>query len=210
VGDTGIMRTNGDNGELIACRTCGLIQILPHGIEQSQMECARCGAGLHRLIPGSRSRTLALALSAVALYPAANLFPVMSMDIMGQHSENTVWSGVVSLCRDQMYFIGGIVFLASILIPALKLLGLFYLALGSGRTRPRQAKWIYQIICKAGPWAMLDVFLLAIAVALIKFGQFGHVAAEPGIIFFALVVMLTVLASLSFDERLIWEEEALE
>ena len=53
---------------------------------------------------------------------------------------------------------------------------------------------------------MLDVFLLAIAVALIKFGQFGHVSAGPGIIWFAAVVVLTLLASASFDPRLLWEE----
>jgi paraquat-inducible protein A len=130
----------------------------------------------------------------------------MSMDLMGRHSENTVWSGVVGLCQDGQYFIGAIVFIASILIPALKLLGLFFLALAGSRW-PRQAKWVYQTICKLGPWAMLDVFLLAIAVALIKFGRFGHVSAGPGMIWFALVVALTLLASSNFDPRLLWKDQ---
>lgn len=198
--------TNGSAGDLLACRTCGLVQRLPAELRRRPAGCARCGKRIYRYAPGSRARTAALALAALALYAPANLYPVITMDLMGRHSENTVWSGVTSLCRDGMYFIGGIVFTASILIPALKLLGLFFLAMDGGRGNPRVAAWIYQIICKAGPWAMLDVFLLAIAVALIRFGAFGHVTAGPGIIWFAAVVVLTLLASSSFDPWLIWRE----
>jgi paraquat-inducible protein A len=183
-----------------------LVQRIPGELLGSNAKCARCGTRLRRFIPDSRSRTLALALAALALYAPANIYPVMIMDLLGRHSENTVWSGVVSLCQDGMYFIAGIVFVASILIPVLKLLGLFFLALGGGPKNPRRAALIYKIICVAGPWAMLDVFLLAIAVALIKFGKFGHVTAGPGIIWFAAVVVLTLFASASFDPRLLWEE----
>ena len=183
-----------------------MAQRLPSALRRKAAQCAQCGTRLHRTTPGSRDRTLAFAFSALALYGPANLYPVMTMDLMGRHSENTVWSGVVSLCQDRMYFIGGIVFIASILIPALKLVGLFFLALGGGRRHPRRAVLIYKIVRAAGPWAMLDVFLLAIAVALIKFGQFGHVSPGPGIIWFAAVVVLTLLASASFDPRLIWRK----
>jgi paraquat-inducible protein A len=199
---------NGSEAEVLACGSCGLVQRLPEELRGGKVrfKCARCGTSLRRFIPDSRARTLALALAALALYAPANIYPVMVMDLMGRHSENTVWTGVVSLCQDGMYFIGGIVFVASILIPVLKLLGLFFLALGGGRKHPRRTALIYKTICVAGPWAMLDVFLLAIAVALIKFGQFGHVAAGPGIIWFASVVVLTLLASANFDPRLLWEE----
>ena len=198
---------DGGAGELRGCRMCGLVQWVPADLSRQGAKCRRCGTLLDRYKAGSRVRTLALALAALALYAPANLYPVMSMDIMGQHSENTVWSGVVSLCQDGQYFIGTIVFVASILIPALKLMGLFFLALAGSRC-PRWAKWIYQIIGKIGPWAMLDVFLLAIAVALIKFGKFGHVSPGSGMIWFTLVVALTLLASASFDSRLIWHDDA--
>jgi paraquat-inducible protein A len=198
--------TNGDSTDVLSCGTCGLVQRIPAELRNRKAKCPRCGNRVRRFIPDSRSRTLALALAALALYAPANIYPVMIMDLVGRHSENTVWSGVVSLCHDGMYFIGGIVFVASILIPVLKLLGLFFLALGGGRKNPRRAALIYKVICVAGPWAMLDVFLLAIAVALIKFGKFGHVIAGPGIIWFAAVVVLTLLASANFDPRLLWEE----
>ncbi|PWU09217.1 MAG: paraquat-inducible protein A [Verrucomicrobia bacterium] len=195
----------GGGSELLGCPMCGLVQRATKEVSRQGGKCCRCGTRIARCLEGSRRRTLALALAALALYMPANIYPVMSMDLMGRHSENTVWSGVVGLWQDGQYFIGGIVFLASILIPGLKLSGLFFLAL-AGHRWPRQARWIYETIDKLGPWAMLDVFLLAIAVALVKFGQFGHVSAEPGIIWFALVVVLTLLASGSFDPRVLWEE----
>jgi paraquat-inducible protein A len=192
---------------LVACQICGLVHRLPTEPANATAKCVRCGTVIHRHVPNSRVRTMAFALAALVLYVPANLYPVMSMDTMGRHSENTVWAGVVSLCQDGMWFVGGVVFVASILVPVLKLLGLFFLAFDGGRRWPREGARIYKAICIIGPWAMLDVFLLAVAVALIKFGQFGKVSPGPGIVAFAAVVVFTIVASSSFDPRLIWSED---
>jgi len=105
-----------------------------------------------------------------------------------------------------MWFIAVIVFLASILIPLLKLLGLFFLVATARSTRWRRERTrIYQVIDVIGPWAMLDVFLLAILVALVKLGELATVLPGPGLIAFTAVVVLTILASATFDPRLIWE-----
>jgi paraquat-inducible protein A len=162
---------------------------------------------LQRFHPNSRARTAALSLAALFLYVPANMYPILMMEKVGRHSENTVWSGVVSLYRDGMWFVASIVFAASILIPLLKLLGLFFLVWDGSPERRRERTWIYKTICVLGPWAMLDVFLLAIAVALVKFGSLATVKAGPGLIAFAAVVALTLLASSSFDPRLIWKEK---
>jgi paraquat-inducible protein A len=193
---------------LLACHICGLVQRPPGESNGVEARCARCGTVIHKNVPNSRMRTMAFALAALVLYIPANIYPVMTMDTMGRHSENTVWAGVVSLCQEGMWFVGGVVFVASILVPVLKLLGLFFLSLNGGRRWPRAGSWIYKTIGRIGPWAMLDVFLLAVAVALIKFGKFGRVAAGPGIIAFTAVVIFTILASSSFDPRLIWNEDA--
>ena len=95
-----------------------------------------------------------------------------------------------------------VVFLASLVIPFLKLLGPFPLVvtprLGSRRWRPART-WIYRAIDLVGPWAMLDVFVLAILVALVKLGELATVLPRPGLFAFAAVVVLTILASGSFD-----------
>src|SRR5438067_10715469 len=126
------------------------------------------------------------------------------------HSENTICDRVVSLMQYNEYFVAAIVFLASIVVPLFKLLGLLFLVAsvrwGRGR-RLRARSQIYKFIEAIGPWAMLDVFLLAILVALVKLGDLGRVIPGPGLLAFTCVVVLTMLASQSFDTKLIWNRE---
>jgi paraquat-inducible protein A len=192
---------------LIACETCGLVQQLENAPAHCQVQCARCDSVLQKRHPNSRARTGALALAALFLYVPANIYPIIVMEYMGRHTENTVWGGVKALYEDHMWYVAAIVFAASILIPLLKLTGLFFLVLNRGRRWQKLRTWIYKIICQLGPWAMLDVFLLSVLVALIRFGRFATVIPGAGIVAFTSVVILTILASSSFDRRLIWKEE---
>jgi paraquat-inducible protein A len=192
---------------LIACETCGLVQQLESVPARHEACCARCDSLLQGRHPRGRSRTAALALAALLLYLPANIYPIMVMEYMGRHTENTVWGGVKALYQDRMWYVAAIVFAASILVPLLKLTGLFFLVASHGQRWQKTRLWVYKAICRIGPWAMLDVFLLSVLVALIRFGRFATVKPGPGIIAFASVVVLTILASSSFDPRLIWEQE---
>ncbi|HEU5396749.1 MAG TPA: paraquat-inducible protein A [Verrucomicrobiae bacterium] len=192
---------------LISCKTCGLVQRWAGMPRRHQVECARCGEVLLRDDSFARTRTAAFSLAALFLYVPANIYPVMSMHYLGRETDNTVWAGVVALYRDGMWAVAAIVFCASMAIPLLKLLGLVFLVAVRGDRWQRGRKRIYKIIERIGPWAMLDVFLLAIMVALIRFGKFATVIPGPGIIAFTAVVVLTMLASASFEPRTIWEEE---
>ena len=70
----------------------------------------------------------------------------------------------------------------------------------------QERTWIYKIIEVIGPWAMLDVFLLSVLVALVRLEQLATVLPGPGLLAFAAVVILTIFASASFDPKLIWDE----
>jgi len=145
-------------------------------------------------------RTLALVLSALALYIPANLYPVMTMQYMGLYSDSTIWDGVKSLYQTNMWFTGTVVFLASIMIPLFKLLGLLFVTMcASGGYLKTASSTLLKFIDFIGRWSMLDVFLLALMVALIKFGSFATVTASTGSYLFAAVVVLTMLASATFD-----------
>jgi paraquat-inducible protein A len=193
--------------EVVGCKTCGLAQRLDNLPSGYQAECSRCGEILFRDHPSSRRRTAAFALAALFLYVPANIYPIMIMEYMGRHTENTVWGGVQALYQDHMWYVAAIIFAASILVPLLKLAGLFFLVLTRSSRWQKTRAWVYKIISQIGPWAMLDVFLLSILVALIRFGRFATVIPGPGIFAFASVVVLTLLASSSFDSRLIWKED---
>jgi paraquat-inducible protein A len=193
--------------EVIACNICGLVQQMKDVPLGSQAVCARCEGVLTRVSPASRTRTAAFALAALFLYVPANIYPIMTMEYMGRHTENTIWGGVQLLYNEGMWYVAAIVFFASILAPLLKLTGLFFLVGNRGGRWQKSRTWIYKFICQIGPWAMLDVFLLSILVALIRFGRFATVIPGAGVYAFVSVVLLTLLASSSFEPQLIWQKQ---
>ncbi len=194
---------------IISCKTCGLMQRLEELPPGAAAECGRCGSILSRRKVDSLRRTAAFALAALIFYLPANIYPILRMEYYGAYSESTVWDGCVKLFQDGQWPVAAIVFLASILIPLFKLLGLIFLVVTakfkSARWR-QERTWIYRIIDVIGPWAMLDVFLLAVLVALVKLEQLATVLPGPGLLAFTSVVVLTILASASFDPKLIWDE----
>lgn len=191
----------------IACATCGLLQRVRPLEPGTVAECGRCGGVVAERKSGSLARTAALSLAALILYVPANVYPILRMNLHGAYSENTVWDGCVALFRSDQWFPALVVFLASIVIPLFKLLGLFFLVatarFGSGIARRRRT-WIHRFIEVIGPWALLDVFLLAVLVALVKLEQLATILPGPGLVAFTAVVVLTILASASYDPRLIW------
>lgn len=193
--------------EVIACTTCGLVQQIDSVPPGSKAICTRCEGGLVRVSESSRTRTAAFALAALFLYAPANIYPIMTMEYMGRHTENTIWGGVQLLYNEGMWYVAGIVFIASILAPLVKLAGLFFLVVNRGQRWKKSRTWIYRCVCQIGPWAMLDVFLLSILVALIRFGKFATVIPGAGVYAFVSVVVLTLLASSSFEPRLIWQNQ---
>ena len=199
------------HSDVVSCPMCGLLQQVD-GLPRGQVaECARCGSRLAEGPRGSQELTGALALAALILYVPANIYPIMRMHFHGAYSESTVWDGVVKLADQDQWFVAVIVFLASIVIPVLKLAGLLYLVISSrlrlGR-RLRDRTRIYRFIDVIGPWAMLDVFLLAALVGLVQLGQIATVLPGPGLIAFSAVVVLTMLATASFDPKAIWRSRA--
>jgi len=192
---------------IIACNTCGLQQRVEQLDAGAAAECCRCGATLIEHKAGSLQRTAALSLAALIFYVPANIYPILRMNYHGAYSESTVWDSCVSLFNNDQWLVAMIVFLASILIPLFKLLGLFYLivtAKFNSTRRRRERTWICKVLDAIGPWAMLDVFLLAVLVALVKLRQLAIVLPGPGLLAFTAVVVLTILASASFDPKLIW------
>jgi paraquat-inducible protein A len=193
---------------IVACPVCALAQRVEPGHAGTGFECARCGASLGREPErDSLHLTAALTLAALVLYVPANLYPILKMHLRGAYSESTVWNGVVSLAQYNEWFVAAVVFLASIAIPLFKLLTLLYLVLSTqlrSSAFPRLRTRLWRLVEAIGPWAMLDVFLLAVLVALVKLRTLATVLPGPGLIAFCAVVVLTILASATFDPRLIW------
>jgi paraquat-inducible protein A len=151
--------------------------------------------------------TLAFSLTALILFIPSNLFPFMSIELYGRRNSSTVWGGVVSLMEGGSWPIALIVFVASLVIPFIKLLALFYLALTPNNAHNVKFKsGLYSFIEAIGRWSMLDIFLLAVLVSIMKLGRWTSVQPEIGSYFFAMVVIFTMLASATFDPTPLWRE----
>ncbi|EJN37728.1 putative paraquat-inducible protein A [Pseudomonas sp. GM84] len=176
--------------------------------ERSSQTCTRCGAIVHARRPNSIVRTWALLIAASILYIPANVLPIMTISALGQGSPDTIMSGVIALLKHGMVPIAAVVFIASILVPTFKLIGIGLLLYSVQRRQPlsaRQRILMYRFIEFIGRWSMLDIFVIAILVAVVNFGRIASVEANLGAVAFATVVILTMLAALTFDPRLIWD-----
>lgn len=190
---------------LVLCPECHQLQPL---IEPRGQACRRCGATVHPRRPNSLSKTWALLLTAAILYIPANVLPIMSVRTLGAGGPDTIMSGIVALAQHGMLPIAILVFVASILVPTFKLVGIGMLLLSVQRHRQlsaRQRILMFRFIEWIGRWSMLDIFVIAILVAVVNFGSLAQVEPGLGALAFASVVILTMLAALTFDPRLIWD-----
>ena len=176
--------------------------------DTDEQTCTRCGAVVHARRPDSLMRTLALLLTSAILYIPANLLPIMTVNSLGQGSPSTIMAGVIELVQHGMIPIAAVVFVASILVPTFKLVGIALLLFSVQRHQPlsaRQRIIMYRFIEFIGRWSMLDIFVIAILVAVVNFGRIASIEANLGAVAFASVVVITMLAAVTFDPRLIWD-----
>jgi paraquat-inducible protein A len=190
----------------IGCHVCGLV-----GRPVAGGRCRRCYSKLHARKPDSLARTWALLFAAAVLYVPANLYPVLTVIQLGAGEPSTILQGVRELLDGGMWPLAALVFFASVAVPMLKLVGLVLLLIGTkrgwtGRLHDRTV--LYRVVRWIGRWSMIDIFMDSILVALVQFG--GLVTIDPGIgaLYFAMVVILTMLAAESFDPRLMWDAAA--
>ncbi len=192
----------------VGCHTCQLLCHLPAGSEHVTASCPRCGSSLHHRKHESLTRTGALLITAVLLYIPANVYPVMTFVSLGSGEPSTILAGVEELIGAGMWPLALIVFVASILVPMLKLISMTYLVLSvrfGSRWRLRDRTVIYRLNELVGRWSMVDVFVVTLLAALVQLGSLASIVPGPGIVAFAMVVMLTMAAALTFDPRLLWD-----
>ncbi len=193
---------------LARCPVCELLHRVPQQAARARTACSRCGSVIGFRRPDSLSRAWAFLLAAAVFYVPANLLPVMVVGRLGHEEADTIFSGVQAMLAAGWWAVAGLIFVASITVPLVKLLALAWLLVSVQRRsswRPADRTRLYRVVEIIGHWSMLDVFVVSITVALIQLGAVANVAAGPGATWFAGVVVLTMFAAMSFDPRLIWD-----
>jgi len=188
---------------LVACHHCGEVSAATNA-----ERCPRCAAPLHSRHPASLSHTWAFLIAAALLYLPANILPVMETSSLFGESHDTIMSGIVYFWHSGSQGLAALIFTVSILVPMLKLGVLSFLAISvqfrlvhGARQRTTLFRWLEAI----GRWSMLDIFVVALMVGLVRFRSLAVIEAGPGAAAFGAVVVLTMLAARSFDPRLIWD-----
>lgn len=195
--------SRGINQGLASCHLCEKVSPVAVGI------CPRCGGHLHIRKSDSVNRTMALMLAAAVLYVPANLLPILTIRELGIPREKTIISGLVEFWEMGSYPIAIVIFTASILIPLLKIFALLWLCGAAKGLIPYSAKMlgkVYWVTELLGRWSMVDIFVVAILVAMVQLGNYMTVTPGSGALAFAGVVMLTMFAAMSFDPRLLWDQ----
>jgi paraquat-inducible protein A len=195
---------------LLGCESCGLVSADVVGDDPTRVQhCPRCGHVLHHTKPFALQRTWACVVAAAILYVPANVLPVMVTTSALQRDEHTLLGGIHELWLDGSWGLAVVVFVASIAVPVLKISVLALLAW----TVRRKPAWrrlerarLYRLIEVVGHWSMLDVYVVVLLAATVRFGPLASVSAGLGLLSFAAVVVLTLLATWSFDPRLIWRD----
>lgn len=184
------------------CNSCGITLLI------SQYRCTRCNKKTsYRLKYSFRNTSLLLVSAFILLFPA-NLLPMIIFQKLGNNTSNTIMSSINILFNTGMYSIAVIIFMASIVIPIFKIISLSWLLFSTNHCSTTHiSKYIvlYRFISYIGRWSMLDIFVINIILSLLHFSPFISVTIGWGASAFSSVVILTIIATLTFDPRLLWD-----
>lgn len=203
-GHSSISSDDISNHKILNCHTCGF---LSREINEHQ-NCLRCTSPLHHRKHNSIEATWALLAAAFMLMIPANIYPVMTVIRFGQGEPSTILSGVLHLIESGMWGLAMVIFVASIVVPVMKLIILSFLLISvhnKSNWRPRDRTLLYRATEVVGAWSMVDIFLVGLLSSLVSLDALSTIRPGIGAIFFAGVVVITMFAAHSFDPRLIWD-----
>lgn len=188
----------------VLCLHCKLL----HDVDD--VHCRRCGAHLHQRIPASLAKTWSLVIAGLLFLIPANLLPMMIVTKLGSDEAGTIMDGVIYFLHSGAYGIAFVIFTASVAVPVFKLSALlFMLLIVRFRLLKRAILGVrlYRIIRFVGKWSMLDIFVVALMVAFVQFQNLASIVPGPAAVAFALAVVMTMLATESFDPRLMFDTD---
>ncbi|XLY87310.1 paraquat-inducible protein A [Ectopseudomonas mendocina] len=192
--------------QLVACHECDLLMRKPLLQDGESAECPRCGYELFSHRHHVVRRSMALVLTALLLYVPANFLPIMQLNLLGQISRDTVWSGVLGLYESGMQGIAVVVFLCSMAVPLLKLLCqllvLLSIRLDFGRS---YGLLLYRIYHHMREWGMLEVYLMGILVAMVKLMDLADLSLGLGLFCFIALLLVQVWLEVTMSPHQIWE-----
>jgi paraquat-inducible protein A len=189
---------------MLGCTTCNLV--MPVSYEGRR--CPRCRARLRVRKLDAASWTAALLIASLVLILPANIYPMNISNHLGEQVRYTIMTGIRDLFKAGLYPLGVLIFCTSILTPALKIFALGWCVLSVLRRSRRHLvikTKVLRVIAEMGRWSKTDPFAIVFFVPLVHFGTLGSEDAGWGAVAFMMMTFLTMVASVTFDPRLMWD-----
>lgn len=194
--------------QLAPCPTCSLVHEVPEVADGHIARCTRCRSKLDLDDPRdhalARTRTAALALAALLLYPFAISLPIVSVSRFGSEQSTSILASSIDLIRGGELVVGAVVIVCSIVIPFIKLTALLLISSSKSWLRERHAALTWRIVDHIGRWGMIDVMLAAVMIALLKAKDIVRIDVGPGLFVFSTCVLLSLAASAAFRPQALW------
>lgn len=192
----------------IACHDCDLLlaEAPPAaGKKGYSVICPRCGASLYRVRPNSLENALALTIAALILLATGNAFPLVGLDLPGGRVETSVVGAAVALWREGMPLLALLVFVTTTMLPFIELAVILWLVVPlAGGRRPPGFGRLFRWLKRSHPWAMVEVFILGLLVALVKLSHLAQVLPGPAAGCFGLLMLLLATLTALIDTREFW------
>ena len=191
---------------LISCKNC-------HQMYEKEnydnFVCTRCNHIVRHRIKDSLQVSLALTICAILLYIPAMIYQIMEVTRLGVKVESTILGGVISFLEHGSYFIAGVIFIASVVIPMIKLVGLLFIFTSlkvNVKMSNNRKILIFKFIEAIGKWSMIDIYVVALLASIVQLDEIFNIKGGIAATSFALMVILTMIAANRFDTRIIWDE----
>jgi len=192
---------------IIACHECDLLHRIHPLRYGERAKCSRCGAGLWAKKRDGFEHTIILTVTSLILFILANVFPFMTFELHGRVQTSHLSTGVVEFFDRGMWELGLLVLAASILFPALKILGMLYVLVPlEMNRRPWKAAPVFRVVAQFQTWAMMDVYLLGVIVAVIKLADLATLVPGVAIYSFAALILTLAAADSALDPHAVWEK----
>jgi paraquat-inducible protein A len=195
--------------EFNACPECDLLFNPALPVIGEKARCSRCGYLLQRPRRQSIERTFALSMAGFIVLLPANMLPLLGIKVMGNTNEGTLWSGVITLFKEDMWAVAILVFLSSIVFPLVNIMLSLLISAHLYFNKPNSylpdwMRWLQHL----SEWAMLEVYMLGIIVACVKLASMAELKFGFGLYAFIALLLITALISSSLDEHLFWQRIA--
>lgn len=190
---------------MLACHECDLLQHAVAAPPGGAVRCSRCNALLYRDYPGGFDRTLACLLGAAILFIVSNGYPIVGLNLQGNHTQTTLIGTVNALYAQDMLMVAVLVLLTTLILPAIEIAAMLYMLLPVRLGYiPLELAAAFRLVQTVRPWGMVEVFIIGVLVALVKLGSLAEVVPGIAMASFATMIVLLAAGAASFEAHELW------